>query len=104
MLDNRKFNFLFEKKNTLKSKILQGNGTTALIAPIGQKTQQKYKIHLSFISTTWGYLYRTLVLGPVNPILNSTYAFMKKFFHEVMTVFPDELLHLGGDEVNTNCW
>jgi len=44
------------------------------------------------------------VLGPVNPILNSTYAFMKRFFHEVMTVFPDELLHLGGDEVNTNCW
>ena len=44
------------------------------------------------------------VLGPVNPILNSTYAFMKKFFHEVMTVFPDGLLHLGGDEINTNCW
>ena len=44
------------------------------------------------------------VLGPVNPILDSTYSFMKRFFHEVMKVFPDELLHLGGDEVNTKCW
>ena len=44
------------------------------------------------------------VFGPVNPILNSTYSFMKKFFYEIMEVFPDELLHLGGDEVNTKCW
>ena len=29
---------------------------------------------------------------------------MKKFFYEVMKVFPDKLLHLGGDEVNTKCW
>ena len=43
-------------------------------------------------------------LGPVNPIQNSTYEFMDKFFNEVLDVFPDELLHLGGDEVATECW
>ena len=43
-------------------------------------------------------------LGPVNPARNSTYDFMKRFFQEVMQVFPDSLLHLGGDEVDTQCW
>ena len=43
-------------------------------------------------------------LGPVNPAQNSTYDFMKRFFREVMQVFPDSLLHLGGDEVDTHCW
>ena len=42
--------------------------------------------------------------GPVNPILNTTYQFMRDFLNEVMVTFPDELLHLGGDEVDTKCW
>jgi len=42
--------------------------------------------------------------GPINPTLDSTFTFLKKFFTEVAEKFPDQYLHLGGDEVHASCW
>ncbi|CAG2212130.1 HEXA_B [Mytilus edulis] len=43
-------------------------------------------------------------LGPMDPSKNETYRFLKNFFNEVMHVFKDQYLHLGGDEVPMTCW
>lgn len=43
-------------------------------------------------------------LGPINPIVNETYDFMRKLLKEVGEVFPDQYIHLGGDEVGFECW
>ncbi|KAA0152983.1 hypothetical protein FNF29_03505 [Cafeteria roenbergensis] len=42
-----------------------------------------------------------------NPLLNSTFEFMGKFFAEVASVFPDNYVHVGGDELSLgqgSCW
>jgi len=43
-------------------------------------------------------------MGPMNPTKKRVYAFIEAFFEEVTQVFPDKYLHLGGDEVDFNCW
>lgn len=39
-----------------------------------------------------------------NPIKEETYRFFDRFFSEMAALFPDEYLHIGGDEVNGNHW
>nr|CAH8869900.1 unnamed protein product [Trichobilharzia regenti] len=47
---------------------------------------------------------KTGYFGPLNPALNRTYTFLEKLFNEVFSLFVDEYIHLGGDEVETVCW
>nr|CAH8820765.1 unnamed protein product [Trichobilharzia regenti] len=43
-------------------------------------------------------------LGPLNPVNPSLYGFLKKFFEEIVRRFHDNYIHLGGNEVDYECW
>lgn len=43
-------------------------------------------------------------LGPINPIKDENYEFIFSLFDEIVEVFPDKYVHLGGDEVGFECW
>ncbi|ODM94535.1 Beta-hexosaminidase subunit beta [Orchesella cincta] len=42
--------------------------------------------------------------GPINPLREDVYKKMKSLLQEIIQVFPDSYVHLGGDEVDFNCW
>jgi hexosaminidase len=51
------------------------------------------------IERRWG------VFNPAfNPTLDKTYDFLDKFFKEMSALFPDEYIHVGGDENNGVQW
>lgn len=39
-----------------------------------------------------------------NPVSEKTYEFLEGYLKDVASYFPDQILHLGGDELPTNCW
>ncbi|MGD1006273.1 MAG: family 20 glycosylhydrolase [Ignavibacteriaceae bacterium] len=51
------------------------------------------------IERSWG------IFNPVfNPAKKATYQFFDKFFKEMSKLFPDEYIHIGGDENNGKDW
>lgn len=41
---------------------------------------------------------------PMNPISPLVDRFVRTLWHEVNGIFPDRYVHIGGDEVNGDCW
>ena len=39
-------------------------------------------------------------VGPIDPSNNATYTFWRSLLKELVQVFPDKYIHLGGDEVD----
>jgi len=42
--------------------------------------------------------------GPFRPDLEENYELLETLWTELRTVFKDDIMHLGGDEVPTGCW
>ena len=42
-------------------------------------------------------------MGPIDVTLHRTYELLSDVFAEIFTLFPDPLVHLGGDEVVLTC-
>lgn len=43
-------------------------------------------------------------VGPIDPSNNGSYTFWRSLLKELVSVFPDKYIHLGGDEVDFSCW
>ena len=42
--------------------------------------------------------------GPLDPTINATYDFLATLYGELQGLFPDKFVHVGGDEVPSECW
>lgn len=42
-------------------------------------------------------------MGPLDVTLDQTYTLVKEVFTEIFQLFPDPIVHLGGDEVVLTC-
>jgi len=45
-----------------------------------------------------------LFQGPLDPSNVETFEFLYNLFKEVLQLFKDSYLHIGGDEVFVSCW
>ncbi|ELU06264.1 hypothetical protein CAPTEDRAFT_115968 [Capitella teleta] len=60
--------------------------------------------HPELLTPCYGEIEKDGFYGPLNPVADSTFSFLEKLFTEVMQVFKDERIHIGGDEVPLRCW
>lgn len=51
------------------------------------------------VATSWGVKHDVLCVGK-----ESTFSFMESVFDELCEIFPDKLIHIGGDEVPVTRW
>ena len=42
--------------------------------------------------------------GQLHPSLPQTYEVINKILNDVSTIFPDDFIHIGGDEARSACW
>ena len=40
----------------------------------------------------------------LHPLNEDVYQFVQKLLDDIMDLFPDEFIHIGGDEVSAECW
>jgi hexosaminidase len=81
---------------------IPGHSTSWLVAYPEFSSQSKEQRKLNpenKIERNW------TVFNPVfNPAKKATYKFFNKFFKEMAGLFPDEYIHIGGDENNGKDW
>lgn len=81
---------------------IPGHSTSWLVAYPDFSSQSKEQRNLNpenKIERCWS------VFNPVfNPANKATYKFFDKFFKEMAGLFPDEYIHIGGDENNGKDW
>lgn len=42
--------------------------------------------------------------GPLHPLQPAVYSTLAALLQELQALFPDHAFHLGGDEVDLDCW
>ena len=42
--------------------------------------------------------------GQINPVNENVYEVLDKLYQDFFELFETDMFHMGGDEVNLNCW
>ena len=65
-----------------------------VLAPLSKALPQHWQLRKQF----------GIGRGSLDPTREETYVFLDTLLAEVATLFPDELVHIGGDEVHPRAW